>query len=196
MSPEEDKIWQSIRQKDGQAFERYYKEHYKFFLLAAVRYLEDTTLAQEIVNDIFVRLWQDGDRIEIESSLKAYIYRAVVNRSLNELGKGKKARLLRQELSRRPEGVAGWTDLEDDELKVRLYQAIDQLPEQCGKVFRMSRFEEMKQQEIADRLGISIKTVKNHITHALQQLNRVLDEWNALPFWIILIKYSFFWHLH
>jgi RNA polymerase sigma-70 factor (ECF subfamily) len=49
----------------------------------------------------------------------------------------------------------------------------------------MSRFEQLKQQEIADRLGISIKTVKNHITNALQQLKHVLDEWNNLPLWII-----------
>ncbi|MBS1661814.1 MAG: RNA polymerase sigma-70 factor, partial [Bacteroidetes bacterium] len=165
--------------------------HYKFFLLAAVKYMEDAALAQEIVNDIFVKLWQDSDRIEIQSSLKSYIYRAVVNRCINELDKGRKVRQFRQELSRRPEEVAGWKDLEDDELKFRLYKAIDQLPEQCQKVFRMSRFEELKQQEIADRLGISIKTVKNHITHALQQLNRVLEEWNSLPLWIIMIKYFF-----
>jgi RNA polymerase sigma-70 factor (ECF subfamily) len=68
--------------------------------------------------------------------------------------------------------------MEDNELKLRLYEAIDQLPEQCQKVFRMSRFEGLKQQEIADRLGISIKTVKNHITHALQVLHKVLAEWN------------------
>jgi RNA polymerase sigma-70 factor (ECF subfamily) len=71
--------------------------------------------------------------------------------------------------------------MEENELKISLYKAIDQLPEQCQKVFRMSRFEELKQQEIADRLGISIKTVKNHITHALKQLNKVLGDWNSLP---------------
>ena len=54
--------------------------------------------------------------------------------------------------------------MEENELTVKLYAAIDNLPEKCRQVFELSRFEELKQQEIADRLGISIKTVKNHIT--------------------------------
>lgn len=55
----------------------------------------------------------------------------------------------------------------------------------------MSRFEELKQREIASQLGISIKTVKNHITHALKVLNKVLGDWNALPFWIVLAEHFF-----
>ncbi|WP_431217513.1 RNA polymerase sigma-70 factor [Puia sp. P3] len=146
-------------------------------------------LAQEVVNDVFVRLWQDAEKIDIQSSLKSYLYRAVVNRCLNELDKNKRDRQHFQELKHRPEETAEWKEMEDNELKIRLYKAIDDLLEQCRKVFRMSRFEELKQQEIADRLGISIKTVKNHITHALQQLNRVLDEWNTLPMLLAMAKY-------
>jgi RNA polymerase sigma-70 factor (ECF subfamily) len=194
MSPEEDKIWRSIQRKDGEAFEHFYKDHYKFFLLAACKYLGDAPLAQEVVNDVFVRLWQDAERIDIQSSLKSYLYRAVVNRCLNELDKHKRDRQHFQELKHRPEETAEWKEMEDNELKIRLYKAIDDLPEQCRKVFRMSRFEELKQQEIADRLGISIKTVKNHITHALQQLNRVLDEWNTLPMLLAMVKYFFGHH--
>jgi RNA polymerase sigma-70 factor (family 1) len=195
MSPDEAKIWRSIQTKDVQAFENYYKEHYKFLFLTACKYLENTGLAQEIVNDVFVRLWEDGATISIQSSLKAYIYRAVVNRSLNELDKNKRERQHQIELRRRPEETFELREMEENELKIKLYKAIDELPEQCLKVFRMSRFEELKQQEIADRLGISIKTVKNHITHALKQLHRVLGDWNALPVWIVMVKY-FFWHTH
>jgi RNA polymerase sigma-70 factor (ECF subfamily) len=172
MNPDEEKTWRSIQQKDGQAFENYYKEHYKLFFLAACNYFKDTGLAEEIVNDVFVKLWEIADTIQIETSLKSYIYRAVVNRSLNDTYELK--------------------GMEDNELKISLYKAIDQLPEQCQKVFRMSRFEELKQQEIADQLGISIKTVKNHITHALKQLNKVLGDWKSLPLWIWMIK-EFFW---
>jgi len=189
MSPDEATIWRSIQQKDGLTFENYYKEHYRFFLLAASKYLREASLAQEIVNDVFVKLWEDAGTITIQSSLRSYIYRAVVNRSLNELDKNKRDRQHQHELSRRPEETFESRGMEENELKIRLYKAIDQLPQQCQKVFRMSRFEELKQQEIADRLGISIKTVKNHITHALQQLNRVLADWHSLPLWIVMIKY-------
>ncbi|HEX9509251.1 MAG TPA: RNA polymerase sigma-70 factor [Puia sp.] len=195
MNPGEENTWRSIQQKDGQAFENYYKEHYKSFFLLACSYLKDAGLAQEIVNDLFITLWEDADTIRIESSLKSYIYRAIINRSLNALDKNKRARQHQKELSRRPEETFELREMEENELRVRLYKAIDQLPEQCQKVFRMSRFEELKQQEIADRLGISIKTVKNHITHALKQLNRVLGDWNSLPVWILMIK-DFFWPHH
>jgi RNA polymerase sigma-70 factor (family 1) len=178
MSPEEQKTWRSIQAKDAQVFEQFYKEHYKFFYLAAWKYLGDPGAAEEAVNDIFVRLWQDADKLDIVSSLRSYIYRAVVNRCLNELDKKKRDRRDQREVIRRMDDVVEWKEMEDNELKVRLYRAIDGLPEQCRKVFGMSRFESLKQQEIADRLGISIKTVKNHITHALQVLLKVLAEWN------------------
>jgi RNA polymerase sigma-70 factor (ECF subfamily) len=178
MSPEEEETWRSIQAKDKQVFERYYKEHYKFFFLVACQYLGDAAPAQEVVNDVYLRLWQDAERIVIHSSLRSYLYRSVVNRCLNELDKSKRDQRRQDEAGRRIDPAVEWKEMEDNELRLRLYQAIDQLPEQCRKVFRMSRFEEMKQQEIADRLGISIKTVKNHITHALQQLRRVLDEWH------------------
>lgn len=178
MNADEEKIWRSIQQKDEQAFEQYYKEYYRIFFVAALGYLKDAGLAEEIVNDVFVKLWESAGTIQIESSLKAYIYRAVINRSLNELSKTKRDQQNQKEFSRRPEDSFEIKAMEDNELKISLYRAIDQLPVQCQKVFRLSRFEGLKQQEIADKLGISIKTVKNHITYALQQLQKVLEDWH------------------
>ena len=193
MNPDEEKTWRSIQQKDGQAFELYYKEQYKLFFLAACSYLKDARLAEEVVNDVFIKLWEDAAAISIQSSLKSYIYRAVVNRSLNELDRNKRDRQRQTEFSRRPQDSFELREMEENELKIRLYRAIDQLPEQCRKVFRMSRFEELKQQEIADQLGISIKTVKNHITHALKQLTIVLGDWNSIPLWILVVIKEIFW---
>src|SRR5262249_41089538 len=111
--------------------------------------------------------------------------------SLNELDRNKRERLRQEEFRHGRQEATDSREMEEDELKVRLYEAIDQLPEQCQRVFKMSRFEELKQREIADKLGISIKTVKNHITHALKVLNKVLGDWNALPLWIIVARYFF-----
>ncbi|HET6256051.1 MAG TPA: RNA polymerase sigma-70 factor [Puia sp.] len=192
MIPEEEKTWRSIQTKDQQVFERYYKEHYKFFFLVACQYLGEAASAQEVVNDVYLRLWQDAEKIAIQSSLRSYLYRMVVNRCLNELDKSKRERRQQAEAGRRIDEAVEWKEMEDAELRLRLYQAIDRLPEQCRKVFQMSRFRQLKQQEIADRLGISIKTVKNHITYALRQLRQALDEWNGLPVWMAVIRY-FFW---
>jgi RNA polymerase sigma-70 factor (ECF subfamily) len=136
-------------------------------------------MALEIVNDVFVTIWEDAAGITIQTSLKSYIHRAVINRSLNLLLKDKKEKLRRQELGQLLQEIAESRELEDHELKVRLYREIDQLPEQCRKVFKMSRFQAMKKQEIADELGISVKTVKNHLNRALKALHKVLGDWNS-----------------
>lgn len=165
--------WEEIQKKNIQFFEQYYKAHYKEFFFAAYKYVKADEPAQEIVNDVFVKLWQDAERITIESSLKSYIYRAVINRSINVFNKQKKELLNRQEMLRNPEPYEEQREMETNELKIKLFNAIEALPDQCRKVFLMSRSEGLKQQEIADQLGISIKTVKNHITHALKQLNKI-----------------------
>ena len=115
----------------------------------ACKYVKAPAQAQEIVNDVFVKLWQDGHDMVIESSLKSYIYRAIINRSINALNKDKKDLQNQKELSYRPEETYEMRQMEVNELKARLYKAIDQLPDQCNKVFCMSRFEGLKQQEIA-----------------------------------------------
>ena len=173
MDLKEETIWRNIQQKDLETFERYYKEHYKSFFLMACKYLKDSAQAEETVNDVFLKLWEDGNQIKIETSLKSYIYKAIINRSINAFNKNKRELMQQTNLNIIPDESYELRQIEENELKTKLYAAIDQLPDQCRKVFEMSRFEELKQQEIADKLGISIKTVKNHITIALKQLSKL-----------------------
>lgn len=168
----EELVWQKIQQKNLDVFESYYKEHYKAFFLASYNYVKTTEVAQEIVNDVFLKIWEDAEKITIESSLKAYIYRAIINRSINALNKQKRESQNQRELEQTHQETYELREIEVNELKVQLYKAIDALPDQCKKVFVMSRMDGLKQQDIADKLGISIKTVKNHITHALKQLRK------------------------
>lgn len=168
----EELVWQKIQQKNLDVFESYYKEHYKAFFLASYNYVKTTEVAQEIVNDVFLKIWEDAEKITIESSLKAYIYRAIINRSINALNKQKRESQNQRELEQTHQEAYELREIEVNELKVQLYKAIDALPDQCKKVFVMSRMDGLKQQDIADKLGISIKTVKNHITHALKQLRK------------------------
>jgi RNA polymerase sigma-70 factor (ECF subfamily) len=190
MNQQEEIIWQGIQQKNNAIFERYYKEHYKSFFLMACRYLKDSGQASEIVNDVFMKLWQDGEEMRIESSLKSYIYKAIINRCLNALNKSKREGF-HVELDKVQEDGYEMKQIEDNELMIKLYAAIDKLPEKCRQVFELSRFEELKQQEIADQLGISIKTVKNHITLALKQLNQAALK--TLLFLVVILT-NFFRH--
>ena len=188
MDLKEETIWKNIQQKDIETFERYYKEHYKSFFLMACKYIKDSAQAEEIVNDVFLKLWEDGDKMRIETSLKSYIYKAIINRSINALNKNNRELLLHADLNTISDESYELRQMEENELKIKLYAAIDQLPDQCRKVFELSRFEELKQQEIADKLGISIKTVKNHITIALKQLSKsVANHFLVLLLTIIFI---------
>lgn len=187
MDLKEETVWKKIQLKDIETFERYYKEHFKQFFLMARKYVKDPAQAEEIINDVFLKLWEDGDTITIESSLKSYIYKAVINRSINVFNKNKKEALHQTDMAIFPDEGYELRQIEENELKIRLYAAIDQLPDQCKKVFEMSRFDELKQQEIADKLGISIKTVKNHITIALKQIHSSVEKYLVLL--VILLKY-------
>lgn len=187
MNQTDEGIWKSIQQKDIKTFECYYKEHYKSFFLMACKYLKDSTFAEEVVNDVFIKIWEDGNDITIEVSLKSYIYKAVINRSINMLQKIKKEKQLLEELPFVFDQSYELMKIEENELAVKLYTAIDNLPEHCRKVFKLSRFEQLKQQEIADIMGISIKTVKNHITHALKELSKNLDNYMILIILTLLI---------
>jgi len=168
----EELVWRQIQQKNIKAFESYYKEHYKELFLASYNYVKTAAVAQEIVNDVFLKIWEDAEKISIELSLKSYIYRAILNRSINALNKQKRESQNQKELAQLPQEFYELRQMETNELKVMLYKAIEALPDQCKKVFLMSRMDGLKQQEIAEKLGISIKTVKNHITHALKQLRK------------------------
>ena len=90
MDLKDDAIWKRIQQKDIKTFESYYKEYYKAFYMMSCKYLKDAKLAEEIVNDVFMKIWEDGENIKIEVSLKSYIYKAVINRSINLQQKLKK----------------------------------------------------------------------------------------------------------
>jgi RNA polymerase sigma-70 factor (family 1) len=185
MDLKEENIWSSIQKKDEHTFERYYKENYRRFFLMSCKYLKDPTLAEEIVNDVFLKIWEDGDKMKIESSLKSYIYKAVINRSINMLNKTRRDLSRLSDVDDMPEESYELRQIEENEQMVKIYAAIDQLPDQCRRVFEMSRFEELKQQEIADKLGISIKTVKNHITLALKKLSIALIRNLFMPVFII-----------
>lgn len=176
MLEEEAIILDKIRRRDEKAFERLYKEYHEDFFLVACQYLHDPSVAREAVNDVFMTLWARAESLHIEISLKRYLHRAVINHCINILHKRKREAVRREELPEMPSVVEQDNTLEENELNLQLYRAINELPEQCRKVFKLSRFESKKKREIADQMGLSVKTVKNHINHALKRLHRVLVE--------------------
>ncbi|GAB3504938.1 RNA polymerase sigma-70 factor [Spirosoma knui] len=179
-------ILAAIQRGDERVFEAVFRQHYNPLCQYGHSFLKDWDDTEEVVQAVFMTIWEKRDGMEINASLKSYLYRAVHNRCLNRI----KHLAVQAEHRNQVEADLVQTYeapvqvLMANELSDRLQEAIQRLPEQCRLIFMMSRFDELKYQEIADRLGLSIKTVENQIGKALRILRTDLAEY--LPALILL----------
>ena len=153
-----------------------FKRYYSYLCKLVYRILPRDMLVEDLVQEVFSTLWQRRSALDIEQSVKGYLRRTAINKTLNHIRDNKikieadsQLWLDRQSGDRRP--VA----MEYTELKRAVEQAIDTLPERCRLVFILSRFDDMTYAEIATALGISEKTVENQISKALRVLRTALS---------------------
>lgn len=154
------------------SFEETFKLHYKALCNAANKILDDKDASEDVVQDVFLKLWAKKEDITIIQSIKSYLYRATINTSLNYLESNKK--ILRLQDTEITTAVNGGEELQHKELEIKINEAINLLPPKCKAIFVLSRYEGMKYQQIADHLDISIKTVENQMSKALQMLREQL----------------------
>lgn len=178
MQPELE-IYQAIIKGDQKAFEMIFKTLYQPLCQYAYSFLNDRNEAEEVVQNTFIKMWEKRTELNVQSSLKAYLYSMVRNGSLNRL---KHERVKRIHASQQLIVVETARALVDEkvqahDLESKIFDAMKALPEQCRLVFQLSRFEELKYQEIADQLQISVKTVENHMGKALKLMREQLKDY-------------------
>ena len=165
---------------DTDAFTEFYLDNFKKLILVSEKYVKSIPVAEEIVQNIFLKIWEDKELLLNIDSIKAYLYRSATNSSINHLNREKSLEKHHLKIadSLSTEKI---DDLdEENEMIILLYKEIELLPEKCREVFKLSRLEKMKYREIALRLDISEKTVENHMGHALKVLRfRVLNHANG-----------------
>lgn len=184
-------IIERLKQGDEKAFKFIYDCYYVFLCRFANQLLHDTALAEEIVDDTIFYLWEHRLEIEITYSVRAYLIRAVRNRSLNELNSLRHREELRFSSFTLPENrefldmifdpdehPLGY--LLEKELEDELMKSIEELPEECRAVFKKSRLEQKKYEEIAAELNVSVNTVKYHIKNALAFMQRRMGKYLKL----------------
>ncbi len=181
-------IIQLLAKRDENAFEQVFKTHFKNLRAYACTLLKDEANGEEIVQQVFFKLWERADNISISGSVAAYLYRAVHNESLNHIKheKVKSAHQLHVAYSMKNSAESAPKTLQSKELEKKIQFALNELPEQCRTIFQMSRFEELKYREIADQLKISVKTVENQMGKALKTLRAKLVEF--LPLFLLFIN--------
>lgn len=175
-----------IRNGNEAAFEKIFKMYFKNLHAFAYTFMKDTDIAEEIVQNVFFRIWEKKDQLQIDDSLKAYLYRSVHNESLNHIKHLKVKNSFQLQYSDHMESSNpdASSNMMASELENDIQKAINELPQQCRTIFQMSRFEQLKYQQIADQLNISIKTVENQMGKALRVLRTKLVEY--LPFLLFL----------
>lgn len=170
-----DEILSRFQRGDETVLKEIFDRYYLQVCGAIHRFIKDRSTVEDLAQDVFIRLWEKRAQINITSSIPAYLRRMAINEALGYLRKSK--RFQEEELSQDISGGLN-ASAEDQymhgELQNHVTQAIDTLPPKCRTVFQLSRFEDLTYREIAEKMGISIKTVENQMGKALKILRKQL----------------------
>lgn len=194
MSREESFILQRMIKGDENAFKYFFDLYYDDLCNFVNTYLRDEILSEDIVQNIFIFLWENRNSIPYDCSVKSYLYSASKNKSLNHLRNARKRNRIVEDLFSGPVRLSDEKPdlfLEFDEMKRILTNAVDVLPSKCREIYHLSRNEGLTNQEIAQKLRVSVKTVENQMTIAIRKIKAFL-----LPYYdqifILFILCSFF----
>ena len=174
-----------VRAGDRKAFDELCRKYYAMLVSYARLFLKDDW-AEDVVQDVFYNVWQRRETLDDSNSLYKYLLRSVYNRSLNYLDKNRRAgeygAYYRERIAAlgssyyAPDNSPVVQKLYNDDLRASLDAAIESLPPKCREVFRLSYIEDLSNREIGEQLGISPRTVENHMYAALKQLRRKLSK--------------------
>ena len=183
-------IVDALRQGDEQVFETIFRTYYERLCNYANTILNDMDEAEEMVQSAFLTVWEKHDTLEIHTSVKSYLYRAVNNSCLNRVKHFKVRKTYGDSVKNQTELLHddASQDLIGSELDAIVANAIDSLPDQCRLVFKLSRFENLTYAEIAEQLGISVKTVENHMVKALKVLREKLKDYLPVLIWLLFMR--------
>lgn len=165
-------------------FKLIYQQFFKPLTVFSFKYVRNLELAEDIVQNVFLSLYDNRDQLKIHTSLKAYLYRAVYNQTINTLKMESKKLIMIEDNSAKYEPFRDI--MEEAEFEHKIHLALNSLPDGCKKVFLMSRYDGFSNKEIASKLEISIRTVETQISKALKLLREKL--YAVLAFVLLLFE--------
>ncbi len=179
-------------------FEDLFKQYYATLKLYAVRYVSNEEIAEDIAQDVFFYVWENRAKIDFTAPMRPYLLKAVFNRSINH----SKSKYVKSNVSIE-ENIDYYIEKyiqssvlhqEDSlllkEINAEITACVSELPEQCRKVFTLSRNIGLPNKDIANQLSISVKTVEKHITKALKELKAHLQRKGYLEVIVLLLSYK------
>ncbi|OPZ98237.1 MAG: ECF RNA polymerase sigma-E factor [Bacteroidetes bacterium ADurb.Bin408] len=186
----ETKQLQHSTQKVTEALiESLFKKYFAGLCVFARQYVFDNDKVKDIVHDVFINIWEKGELYENDALIKGYLFTSVKNRCFNFIRDNKKFNKNGDEAFNYEGALHDTNVTEFRELENLIKKEIENLPEKCREVFILSRYEELKYAEIAERLDISVKTVEAHMSKALKLLRDNLSPYIEMI--VFLILYNF-----
>lgn len=156
--------------------EELFKTYYSPLVKLVYRMLKDADVSEDIVQDVFIKVWNNRHNLDENKSIKSYLYRSAINTSLNYIEKNKRS----IQITKIDSSLSSYSSNQTEEkvnlkeLEKKISIAIDTLPPKCKVIFVMSRYEELSYKEIAETLELSVKTVENQIGKALSIMRELL----------------------
>jgi RNA polymerase sigma-70 factor (ECF subfamily) len=171
-----------IENEDASGFEELFKKYYLQLTRFSWRYVKSKAVAEGIVQDFFADIWENGEEMNIQGTIKTYFYRAVRNRSLNQIKhqevKNKYDPLW---MEQKESPILEFRDEKrEQQIKQAIEEAIESLPERGKMVYKLHRFDGLTYEEIAEVMDISVKTVESQMSRSLKMLREKLAY--LLPF--------------
>lgn len=167
---------EQIKNNKLEAFNKLFLHYYQSLCRYACNIVNDETASEDLVQDLFIHIWENRQQMNIHSSVKAFLYTSIRNRSINFL-KSKKARKNNEgSYSESVPEISENIEVETNESLEIIEQAVNNLPEKCREIFLLNRQQNMKYHEIATHLSISPKTVENQMGIALKKLREYLHK--------------------
>jgi len=170
------KYIQEAKSVDSATFEQLFTDHYDPLYRYCQTMVKDQNDIEDIVQSVFMDLWQDRSKLVIHTSIKAYLYKAVYFKCMNKIKHDKVASKYSNTISN-SESTAVTDTLIIQEIADKIKETIESLPEQCRKIFSMSRMDGLRYNEIAEKLNLSPKTIENQMGKALKTMRVALSEY-------------------
>ncbi len=185
---EDKELYHKLKVGDERAFQTLFRKYYPAMCHFARQFLNDSELAEETVQDMFVKIWEKRETVNIESSLKHYLFRSVRNHCLNQIQHEKiKKQYASKVLESAHHEIASEQHFLEVDLVERIEKSINSLPPKRKEIFRLSREQGMKYKEIAETLDISVKTVEAQMGMALKFLREDLKDYSNYLMTLFLI---------
>lgn len=167
----EQELLHQLKKGNEKAYHAAFHTYFPVLVAFANKYTSDLDMSREIVQVVFVKLFEKRQSLEITISLKSYLYKMVYNDCLNAIKSKKIISGHHTQYAQQMDLLTDFQDvMEQTENELRIYKALDKLPPQCKLIIQQSRLEGKKNKEIAEELNISIRTVETQISKALKLL--------------------------